>query len=85
VNQAIQFPDREEWVERHKAICFPALVNGFQITCAISGETVASRYGGNSHQEWLVLFRRHRWDLEEEVQILILNEQENDQGWYWLS
>lgn len=85
MNQALQFPDREEWCERHHAVCFPAIINGFQVTCAISGETLANRYGGESHQEWLVQFRAHRWDLEEEVQILILNEQEDDQGWYWLS
>ncbi|MCT4703557.1 DUF1488 domain-containing protein [Enterobacteriaceae bacterium H20N1] len=85
MNQAIQFPDREEWDERHNAICFPALVNGFQITCAISGKTVASRYGGDGVNKWLELFRAHRWDLEEEVQDLILDEQEGDQGWFWLS
>ncbi len=85
MNQALQFPDREEWSERHHAVCFPAIINGFQVTCAISGETLANRYGGEGHQEWLAQFRTHRWDLEEEVQILILNEQEDDQGWYWLS
>ncbi|ELM0169118.1 DUF1488 family protein, partial [Escherichia coli] len=25
MNQAIQFPDREEWVENKKCVCFPAL------------------------------------------------------------
>lgn len=85
MNQAIQFPDRETWDDRLSAICFPALVNGFHVTCAISGETVASRYGGDSPQGWLAIFRTHRWDLEEEAQTLILDEQEDDQGWYWLS
>ncbi|RKQ41406.1 DUF1488 domain-containing protein [Enterobacter sp. R1(2018)] len=85
MNQTIQFPDREEWDERRNAVCFPALVNGFQMTCAISGEAVASRYGGDNAQEWLALFRTHRWDLEEEAHTLILDEQEDDQGWYWLS
>ena len=28
MNQAIQFPDREEWDEGKKAVCFPVLVNG---------------------------------------------------------
>ncbi|EFU7934946.1 DUF1488 domain-containing protein, partial [Escherichia coli] len=32
MNQAIQFPDREEWVENKKCVCFPALVNGMQLT-----------------------------------------------------
>ncbi|MFP8166490.1 DUF1488 family protein [Escherichia coli] len=35
MNQAIQFPDREEWDENKKCVCFPALVNGMQLTCAI--------------------------------------------------
>ncbi len=42
MNQAIQFPDREEWDENKKCVCFPALVNGMQLTCAISGESLAS-------------------------------------------
>ncbi|EFI9314594.1 TPA: DUF1488 family protein, partial [Escherichia coli O25b:H4-ST131] len=25
MNQAIQFPDREEWDENKKCVCFPAL------------------------------------------------------------
>lgn len=85
MNQAIQFPNREEWNERYNAICFPALVNGFQIMCAISGETVASRYGGDEVKEWLAAFRTHRWDLEDEAHDLILSQQEDDQGWFWLS
>ncbi|MGS5156272.1 DUF1488 domain-containing protein, partial [Escherichia coli] len=36
MNQAIQFPDREEWNESKKCVCFPALVNGMQLTCAIT-------------------------------------------------
>ncbi|EIC48176.1 hypothetical protein SEEH1831_03645 [Salmonella enterica subsp. enterica serovar Heidelberg str. 77-1831] len=35
MNQAIQFPDREEWDTAASAIIFPALVNGMQLTCAI--------------------------------------------------
>lgn len=85
MNQSIQFPDREEWDASRKAICFPALVNGFQVMCAIHGEAVASRYGGDGVGEWLAAFRAHRWDLEEEVYELILDEQADDQGWYWVS
>lgn len=35
MNQAIQFPDREEWDTAASAIIFPALVSGMQLTCAI--------------------------------------------------
>ncbi|HAN6467117.1 TPA: DUF1488 domain-containing protein, partial [Escherichia coli] len=47
MNQAIQFPDREEWDENKKCVCFPALVNGMQLTCAISGESLAYRFTGD--------------------------------------
>lgn len=83
MNQAIQFPDRESWECEHHAVCFPALVNGFQLTCAISGETLKVRYGSDVPE--LELFRSHRWDLEEEAEALIRQQQEDDQGWVWLS
>lgn len=85
MNQAILFSDSEWWDENHQAICFPALCNGFQITCAIKGETVANRFGGDSSEEWLGLFRTNRWDLEDEAESLIKCRQEDNQGWVWLS
>ena len=83
MNQAIQFPDREWWDESVGAVCFPALVNGFQIVCAISGESLIRRYG--EEQTGLDIFCRYRWDLEDEAEAAIKAEQENDQGWVWLS
>ncbi|MEO3992619.1 DUF1488 family protein [Pseudocitrobacter cyperus] len=85
MNQAIQFPDREHWDERQSAVCFPALVHGMQLTCAISGETIAARFGGETSRQWLELFLENRWDLEEEASELIRNQQEDNQGWVWLS
>ena len=85
MNQAIQFPDREVWDEERQAVCFPALVNGFQMSCAMTSEAIAARFGGNCAEEWLTLFREHRWDIEEEVESLIEDDREDDQGWYWLS
>lgn len=85
MNQAIQFPDREEWISKHQAISFPALVNGMQMTCAVSASVLASRYGGETPEAWLSAFREHRWDLEEEAEQLIKDQQEGDQGWFWLS
>jgi len=83
VNQAIQFPDREEWNEDIKAICFPALVNGLMVMCAISGESLLRRFdvGQPAH----VSFSLHRWDLEDEAEQLIKEGLEDDQGWFWLS
>ncbi|ELN3682642.1 DUF1488 domain-containing protein [Escherichia coli] len=84
MNQTIQFPDREEWVENKKCVCFPALVNGMQLTCAISGDSLAYRFTGDTPEQWLASFRQHRWDLEEEAENLIQEQSEDDQGWVWL-
>ena len=80
MNQAIQFPDREEWNESKKCVCFPALVNGMQLTCAITGESLANRFAGDTPEQWLASFRQHRWDLEEEAENLIQEQSEDDQG-----
>lgn len=74
MNQAIQFPDREEWDENKQCVCFPALVNGMKLTCAISGESLAYRFTGDTPEQWLASFRQHRWDLEEEAENLFRNK-----------
>jgi len=83
MNQAIQFPDREWWDDSVKAVCFPALVNGFQVLCAISGESLIRRYGND--RAALESFQQFRWDIEEEAEQAIKAEEEDDQGWVWLS
>ncbi|AIX75703.1 MAG: DUF1488 domain-containing protein [Mixta calida] len=83
MNQAIQFPDRENWDEAQQAICFPAMVNGFQLTCAITVKELRQRF--LEEGEPLEIFRRHRWDLEDQAQSLIEDQQEDSQGWVWLS
>lgn len=85
MNQAILFPDREEWNAEKEAVCFPVLVNGMQLVCAINSETLARRFGGETAGQWLAKFCEHRWDLEEEAEALIQSQQEDDQGWIWLS
>lgn len=82
MNQAIHFPDREIWDEDKQAVCFPVLVHGMQLTCAIKGETLLQRFGGSDP---LAVFCENRWDLEEEASDLIRVQQEDDQGWVWLS
>lgn len=84
MNQAIQFPEREEWRTGVNAVVFPAMVHGMQLTCAISGEMLASRFGGDTPEQWLEIFQQHRWDLEEEAEGLIQAQQEDAQGWVWL-
>ncbi|WP_434582816.1 DUF1488 domain-containing protein [Klebsiella sp. R390] len=85
MNQAIQFPDREEWDSGRQCVTFPALVHGFQLTCAIRGAILKQRFGGDEPGQWLDAFREHRWDLEEEADELIRDQQEDDQGWIWFS
>ena len=83
MNQAIQFPEREWWDEENQAVCFIALVNGFQLTCAIHGEVLLRRYPEIPNA--LDTFIANRWDLEDEATVAIQQQQENDQGWVWLS
>ena len=45
MNQAIQFPDDEAYDAELKAVCFPVLVNGMRLNCAISCESLISRFG----------------------------------------
>ena len=85
MNQAIQFPDREEWNDAQQAVCFPALVNGLQLTCIMRAEVLAERFGGDSPALWLALFRENRWDLEDEAEQLIREQQEDARGYIWLS
>lgn len=85
MNQAIHFPEREEWDEHLQCIVFPVLVNGMQLTCAIKGVTLGQRFSGNEPVQWLADFRHHRWDLEEEAEELIRNQQVDDHGWIWFS
>lgn len=83
MNQAIEFPDRAGWDESINAVCFPAIVDGFQLTCAISGEAIVRRYG--NEQAVLTSFLLHRWDLEEEAEAAIKEATADDQGRVWLS
>lgn len=85
MNQAIQFPDAEHWDEQTQSVCFTALVAGFQVNCAISGEWITQQYGGDSPEAWLERFRLHRWDLEEIFERLIRQDEEESDGWYRLS
>lgn len=48
-------------------------------------DVLAYRFGGETVEQWLAIFREYRWDLEEEAEALILAQQEDDHGWIWLS
>lgn len=81
MNQAIQFPDRETLDVTLKAVCFPVLVNGMGLTCAISVDALHQQFGEG---DAMVLFRDHRWDLEDVAEDCIRNDQVDNEGWVWL-
>ncbi|OON35527.1 hypothetical protein BTJ39_23035 [Izhakiella australiensis] len=83
MNQSIEFPEREWWNAEYQAVCFIALVNGFQVTCAISSAALSVRYGRDASP--LTTFQQHRWDLEDEASDAIRDGSEDAQGWVWLS
>ncbi|WP_279205271.1 DUF1488 domain-containing protein [Obesumbacterium proteus] len=85
MNQAIQFPDQEEWDANKKAVLFPATLNGFQICCAIYIEELKRMSEDRQNVDPLVLFRSLRWDLEDIAEYKILNEDYSDDGWVWIS
>ena len=66
MNQSIQFPDRESRDDDRECIVFPVMINGFLSDCRVSAQYLQSRYGTAPGEDMLVLFRRNRWDLEEE-------------------
>ena len=83
MNQAIQFPDREEWDELACKVRFPVLISGMLSECIISESFLYSRYG--KKETALVLFQSHRWDLEEEFEALIAQGLNNENEAYMLS
>ncbi|AWV46394.1 hypothetical protein CD201_18325 [Hafnia alvei] len=85
MNQAIQFPDQEEWDVNKKAVLFPATINGFRISCAIYIEELKRMSEERQNVDPLVLFRSLRWDLEDIAEHKILNEDYSDDGWVWIS
>ncbi|MBP2859905.1 DUF1488 domain-containing protein [Dickeya oryzae] len=84
MNQAIQFPDRERWSDLDEAIIFPVLVGGFQRECIIGRDVLLARYGEAQPEQWLSLFREHRWDWEDEFERLIRNDEYDEKGAFCL-
>lgn len=76
MNQAIQFPDREEWDETDRVIRFPVLVNGMLAECVMSDTLLYHRYGRSAQP--MSLFQNNRWDIEEEFEALISQGNEAD-------
>ena len=66
MNQSIQFPDREQWLEDQKYVLFPIMVNGMLFDCQITEQELKVRFGDNSTAR--CLFKQHRWEIEEEFE-----------------
>ncbi|ACT05252.1 protein of unknown function DUF1488 [Dickeya chrysanthemi Ech1591] len=85
MNQAIQFPEREWWSDHDEAIIFPVLVGGFQRECVIRRYILLERYGDVRPEQWLSLFREHRWDWEDEFERIIRDNEYDEQGRFLFS
>ncbi|WP_071882111.1 DUF1488 domain-containing protein [Candidatus Sodalis pierantonius] len=44
MNQAIHFPDLEQWDAERQSVCFPALVGGMRAECQVSAGWLCSRF-----------------------------------------
>ena len=82
MNQSILFPDLQEWNEELQEIHFPAQVQGANIECRISLARLVQLEGREvqSQQEALKVFDAYRFDIEDEVEMLIEQEEFDEQG-----
>ncbi len=71
MNQSIQFPDREAWLARERKVLFPVMINGMLFDCQITEDELIKRFGDN--ENGLILFQQNRWEIEEEFEELIAN------------
>ena len=65
---AIEFPDKAERYDFDRGVVlFPGKTADGEITCAISGEALADRFGarGSGERPRLAAFRTHRPDIED--------------------
>lgn len=44
MNQAIHFPDLEQWDDERQSVCFPALVSGMCVECQVSAGWLNNRF-----------------------------------------
>ncbi|MEB6858833.1 DUF1488 domain-containing protein [Proteus cibi] len=68
MNQSIQFPDREIWLEENRRVLFPIMINGMLFDCQITEQELITRFGVG---EGILLFKQNRWDIEEEFEELV--------------
>ncbi|HAS63857.1 MAG TPA: DUF1488 domain-containing protein [Vibrio sp.] len=82
MNQSILFPDIQTWNEELNAVTFPAQQAGALVECVasvsyltqLSGQTI------NGTQQALEVFDQNRFEIEEQAEQLIEDEEYNAQG-----
>ncbi|WP_298776517.1 DUF1488 domain-containing protein [uncultured Shewanella sp.] len=87
MNQSVLFSDLQEWNTQHICIDFPAQVQGANIQCRIGLASLVrisnSVLNANDHNisvKALALFDDYRFDIEEEVEMLIAQEAFDEHG-----
>ncbi|MGF1911427.1 DUF1488 domain-containing protein [Vibrio kasasachensis] len=82
MNQSILFPDIQTWNEELNAVTFPAQQSGALIECVASVSYLSqlSDQTINGAQQALDVFDQNRFEIEEQAEQLIEDEEYNAQG-----
>ncbi len=87
MNQSILFPDLQDWDQQTQAVIFPVQVQGANIECRISlnkliqlSSTTFEQDSGELEANVLAAFDECRFDIEEQVEMLIEQESYDEQG-----
>ena len=87
MNQSVLFPDLQEWNTQHTCVDFPVQVLGVNVQCRIGLASLMRISNSVLHindqhisVKALALFDDYRFDIEEEVEMLIEQEVFDEHG-----
>lgn len=82
MNQSILFPDLQEWDKELQQIHFPVQVQGANIECRVSLSRLALLEGRTiqGKEDALKVFDDYRFDIEDEIEMLIEQDMFDEQG-----
>ncbi len=82
MNQSILFPDLQEWDQKLQEIHFPVQVQGANIECRVRLTRLAQLEGRGiiDEEDALKVFDAYRFDIEDEIEMLIELESFDEQG-----
>ncbi|MCW8336040.1 DUF1488 family protein [Vibrio paucivorans] len=82
MNQSILFPDLQTWDAVKNVIVFPAQQSGALIECVVSKSYLENMVGSaiETEQQAIQVFQKLSFDLEEQAEELIEEEEFNLQG-----